>query len=97
MLDQTFTITHGAGIYEVAAAEPIPGLRIYRLPQGLFKAPYDVRLAHHSGATIAAFEYLADAAFAAELIADMADWTQPAEAFATDADLGQRIEIEVAS
>lgn len=85
------TITHGADVLTVAAAEPVPGLRIYRLPQGLFRSPYDVRLAHHSGAGIATFEYLGDAAFGAEVIADMADWTRPADELTADPELGQRV------
>lgn len=74
----------------VQAIEPVPGLRVYEQPEELRK-PNEVylwRLGHHSGLVISAAMYEDDAIRGAHKIADMADWTKPAEELqaAVDAD-----------
>lgn len=70
----------------VQANEPFPGLRIYQQPAELRTNddPYTWRLAHHSGLTIAAFEYPGDADDTAWAIHQLTDWTRTADEIRAD-------------
>ncbi|MFE2297111.1 hypothetical protein ACFXAW_02830 [Streptomyces sp. NPDC059445] len=71
------------------AIEPAPGLFVYELPlehrEGDSVAnPW--RLGHHSGKALAAFPSEDDALRAAREVANLADWTRPADDLRADAD-----------
>lgn len=73
------------------AVEPVPGLHVYELPVELREEGDGVanpwRLGHHSGKALAAFPSQDDALRAAREVADLTDWTRPAEDLRADADL----------
>lgn len=72
----------------VQANEPYPGLRVYLQPEEL-RTPNDLyvwHLAHHSGRTIAVFEYPGDADDAAWAIQELTDWTRTADQIRADLD-----------
>jgi hypothetical protein len=73
----------------VQAVEPVPGLFVYEQPEELRSyadSPYLWRLGHHSGLVIGAAMYEDDAIRGAQKIADLADWTLPAEELRTQID-----------
>ncbi|WP_228184136.1 hypothetical protein [Streptomyces anulatus] len=85
---------HGAATtssISVSAVEPVPGLHVYELPAGHREEGDGVanpwRLGHHSGRVLAAFPSEDDALRAAREVADLADWTRPAEDLRTNEDL----------
>lgn len=63
----------------VEAVEPVPGLRVYELPEELRQEGhgriYPWQLGHHDGRAMAAFASQDDALRAAREVADLADWT----------------------
>lgn len=70
----------------VQAVEPVPGLRVYRQPDELRRtnqiSPWWI--GHHSGLLIANAMYESDAIRGAKKVAELADWTQPAEVLQRD-------------
>lgn len=85
------SLTGSGGTVALPAVEPVPGLHVYELPvehcgegDGVAN-PW--RLGHHSGKALAAFPSQDDALRAAREVADLTDWTRPAEDLRTDADL----------
>lgn len=70
--------------------EPVPGLHVYELPDAHREegdregTPW--RLGHHSGKVLAAFPSEDDALRAAREVADLTDWTRPAEDLRTNED-----------
>jgi hypothetical protein len=73
----------------VQANEPFPGLHVYQQPSELWNPSddrYTWRLAHHSGLTIAAFEYPGDADETAWAIHHLTDWTRTADQIRADID-----------
>lgn len=79
------------GTISLAAVEPVPGLHVYELPVEHREEGDGVsnpwRLGHHSGRVLAAFPSEDDALRAAREVADLADWTRPAEDLSTNGDL----------
>lgn len=71
----------------VQAVEPVPGLFVYEQPDEL-KKPTEInwRIGHHSGLSIAVAIFEEDAIRGAKKIAELADWTQTAEALQQDVD-----------
>jgi hypothetical protein len=70
----------------VQAVEPVPGLFVYEQPDEL-RRPNELnpwRVGHHSGLAIAVAMYEDDAIRGAQKIADLADWTLPAEVLQRD-------------
>lgn len=68
------------------AVEPVPGLHVYEQPEEL-RRPTDLnhwRIGHRSGLTIAVAMYEDDAIRGAQKIADLADWTRPADELRRD-------------
>ncbi|GAA3127007.1 hypothetical protein GCM10020254_88030 [Streptomyces goshikiensis] len=63
----------------VPAVEPVPGLRVYELPEELRQEGDGVthpwQLGHHDGKAMVAFPTKDDALRAAREVADLADWT----------------------
>ncbi|MGC5533969.1 hypothetical protein [Streptomyces sp. SR-10] len=78
------------GTISLPAVEPVPGLHVYELPDAHREegdgegTPW--RLGHHSGRALAAFSSEDDALRAAREVADLADWTRPAEGLRTNED-----------
>lgn len=72
----------------VQASEPVPGLRIYEQPEELCRPTetYPWRLGHHSGLVVAIAMYEDDIHRGAEKIADLADWTKPADELRAEVD-----------
>lgn len=70
----------------VQAIEPVPGLFVYEQPEEL-RRPNEIslwRIGHHSGLTVANAMYEGDAIQGAKEIADLADWTRPADELQRD-------------
>lgn len=66
---QTYTI------YD--AKEVVPGLLVYRLPEGMHpRSPHRWRIGHHSGLSVADAMLRENAVAGAELLGTLADWTQ---------------------
>lgn len=85
---------NGAGAtitISLMAVEPVPGLHVYELPVEHREegdgAANPWRLGHHSGRVLAAFPSEDDALRAAREVADLTDWTRPAEDLSTNEDL----------
>lgn len=75
----------------VQAVEPVPGLFVYEQPDEL-RRPNQIspwRIGHHSGLVIANAMYKGDAIRGAQKIADLADWTLPAEELQRDVPLAE--------
>lgn len=64
----------------VQAIEPVPGLFVYEQPDEL-KKPTEIkwRIGHRSGLVVAVAMFQEDAVRGAQLIADLAVWTQSAD------------------
>ncbi|MER5694874.1 hypothetical protein ACWDBO_31190 [Streptomyces mirabilis] len=70
----------------VQATEPVPGLFVYEQPDEL-RRPNQIspwRIGHQSGLVIANAMYESDAIRGAKKIADLADWTLPADELRRD-------------
>lgn len=85
-------VLNGAGdTISLPAVEPVPGLHVYELPlkhrEESDGAANPWRLGHHSGKALAAFPSEDDALRAAREVADLTDWTRPAENLSTTEDL----------
>lgn len=85
-------VLNGAGgTISLPAVKPVPGLYVYELPVEHREEGDGVanpwRLGHHSGKVLAAFSSEDDALRAAREVADLADWTRPAEDLSTNGDL----------
>ncbi|MEU8902126.1 hypothetical protein [Streptomyces mirabilis] len=79
----------------VLAIEPVPGLFVYEQPDEL-RRPNQIspwRIGHHSGLVIANAMYEGDAIRGAQKIADLADWTQPAEELQRDVALAELYDV----
>jgi hypothetical protein len=73
------TFDTSAGPLTVEAAEPVPGLHIYKVPDSVsVNSPYRWILAHHDGRALASFETAEAANAAAKDVAPFADWTRNA-------------------
>lgn len=74
----------------VPGVEPVPGPRVYERPEDLREEGDGVakpwRLGHHSGLALAAFPPQDDALRGAREVADLTDWTRPAEELRADVD-----------
>lgn len=83
-------LSGAGGTISLPAVEPVPGLHVYELPDAHREegdgegTPW--RLGHHSGKVLAAFSSEDDALRAAHEVADLADWTRPAEGLRTNED-----------
>ncbi|WP_093803956.1 hypothetical protein [Streptomyces sp. Wb2n-11] len=90
-----FNLSAGPGHqpYTVEAIQPQPGLYVYRYPEDIPDQDplYRWRLGHHSGFSIAKFEYPGDAQDAAWYLRDVADWTAEADALRAQEGLGDKI------
>lgn len=73
------------GTLSLPAVEPVPGLHVYEVPAEHREEGHGVanpwRLGHCSGKALAAFPSEDDALRGAREVADLADWTHPAEGF----------------
>ncbi|MFJ1804501.1 hypothetical protein [Streptomyces sp. NPDC088180] len=83
-------LSGAGGMISLPAVEPVPGLHVYELPDAHREegdgAGSPWRLGHHSGRALAAFSSEDDALRAAHEVADLADWTRPAEGLRTNED-----------
>lgn len=62
------------------AKEIVPGLLVYRLPDGMHPtSPHRWRIGHHSGLSVADAMTREDAVRGAELLGPLADWTRDAD------------------
>ncbi len=78
---QTYTIDH--------AVEIVPGLLVYRIPEGMHpSSPHRWRIGHHSGLSVADSMLREDAVAGAELLGTLADWTQDAATLKASIDPG---------
>lgn len=79
------------GDFAVVGVEPVPGLRVFELPEDLREegdgAANPWRLTHHSGLGLAAFPSREDALRGAREVADLTDWTRTPQELRADADL----------
>ncbi|MFE9398608.1 hypothetical protein [Streptomyces flavidovirens] len=76
---KTYTIDH--------ATEIVPGLLVYRIPEGMHpSSPHRWRIGHHSGLSVADAMLREDAVAGAELLGTVADWTQDAAALKASID-----------
>lgn len=79
--DYTLTCAEGQVYTVPLAQEVVPGLLIYRIPEGMHtSSPHRWRIGHKaSGRSIADAMLPEDAVKGAELIGTLADWTQDAQ------------------
>ncbi|MFD9047645.1 hypothetical protein [Streptomyces zaomyceticus] len=75
------TIQHSvhtnAGLLTVEATEPVPGLRVFQVPDNVSpNSPYRWVLAHHGGPALASFETQESATEAAGQAGTLVDWTR---------------------
>ncbi|MCE7083472.1 hypothetical protein [Streptomyces sp. ST2-7A] len=94
MTEITMTLHSSTGPVEVQATEPVPGLRVYRLP-GEHPEPW--HLAHHQGHILALAATEGTATATARAVADMTDWTRNTMTcanalFSSGSDLAARIQ-----
>ncbi|MET9517480.1 hypothetical protein [Streptomyces sp. NPDC002994] len=76
---QSYTVDH--------ATEIVPGLLVYRIPEGMHpSSPHRWRIGHHSGLSVADAMLREDAVAGAELLGTLADWTQDAAALKASID-----------
>ena len=72
-------LSTSAGPVTVTAAEPVPGLHVYEVPEDVSPTSrYRWILAHHEGRALASFETEPAATGAAEQVAELVDWTRNA-------------------
>ncbi|MFJ4627110.1 hypothetical protein [Streptomyces sp. NPDC088847] len=72
-------VSTSAGPITVTAAEPVPGLHVYEVPEHVNAlSPLRWILAHHEGRVLAGFETEDAATGAAEKVGPLSDWTRNA-------------------
>ncbi|MEU2426949.1 hypothetical protein ABZ619_39055 [Streptomyces sp. NPDC007851] len=73
----TVTLPTSGGPVTVEATEPVPGLRVYEVPEGVSPtSKYRWILAHHEGRALASFKDRAGAEEGAAVVGPLADWTR---------------------
>lgn len=75
----SLAIKYAPGPCAVDAQPATPGLYVHRAPEPGIDPLCSWRLTHHSGYAIAGFSSAENAHLAAEVIADLADWTAAAD------------------
>jgi hypothetical protein len=71
----------------VEAVQPVPGLYVYQLPEGVRHPDFPWMVGHASGLAIAAFPQQSDALAAVTLISDLTDWSMSEDQLRTEVDV----------
>lgn len=89
----TVDLATANGPVTIEASEPVPGLRVFKLPATHDPtSDYPWVLAHHEGRVLGLFKASDDATGAAGAVASLADWTRNAMTAANEVSLGGNAE-----